>query len=351
MKNTKTLLFLILAALTVSACTTTSSQTKSVANSVKNTPQTITLKKSKRLSDLYSPYSTDIAKDISVPEVDINAIPDNKNIKIKMKPGLGREFILCDASSNCEKIIPKSSTNKTVSNNYGKESISNVSDIIASVELSNSTNSLFGTKLSKVTAGKRILIMDPDIELSALTAGGLQEPNALWTSAAKGYVTEITAQYLQKLGHTVTLYKDGANNVDTKTGQDLINLHEAVGQSVFLYQYEGLFQLPTKKNGNFNWKLGKTAKQLKDGYGADLGLFVYLRDSYSSGSRIAAQFLMAALFGAHIPGGQQVGFVSLVDMNTGDIMWFNRLYSTTGDLRTFGAAFNATDALLEDLPL
>ena len=66
---------------------------------------------------------------------------------------------------------------------------------------------------------------------------------------------------------------------------------------------------------------------------------------------MAAQILAAAILGVGIQGGQQVGFISLVDLETGNILWFNRLISGGGDLRTLEPAFNATDNLLEDIPL
>jgi hypothetical protein len=58
--------------------------------------------------------------------------------------------------------------------------------------------------------------------------------------------------------------------------------------------------------------------------------------------------MVGALLGAGIPGGSQVGFASVVDLKTGDIVWFNRLVRTTGDLRTAEAATETVDALVGD---
>ena len=59
---------------------------------------------------------------------------------------------------------------------------------------------------------------------------------------------------------------------------------------------------------------------LRDKYRADYSLFVHLRDSYASPGR-----------GVALEGGSQVGFASLVDLNTGDIVWINRLRRNSGD--------------------
>ncbi len=288
-----------------------------------------------------------------VKEVTEGEIGAGNEIRIKMLPGFGKEIWLCETDTDCVPVRINAATN---ANNISGESrpgtsASPAENIIGEVELSDETLKLVGKKIDGGLDGKKILIMTPDVELSLLTAGGLTEPNALWTSTAKGYVTEFMAQYFTDMGYGVAIHSDDAQLVPTETAQDLIDLHEDVGKSIFLYQYNTLFQLPTKKDGSFNWKLGKTAQDLKKAYGADLGVFVYMRDSYSSGSRVAAQFLAAAILGVGIPGGQQVGFISLVDLETGNILWYNRLVSGGGDLRTFEPAFDATENLLEDIPL
>ncbi len=282
-----------------------------------------------------------------IPSIMDGAVPSGHTVRVRMGSQFSRIYELCNASRVCKEVRPVSNQKA----NYGEEPDKADDTIIADVELRPETNNLFGARIPESHLGRSILLMEPDVELSLLTAGGLQEPNAFWTASAKSYVTEIATQYFQELGHSVTLYKDGANGLTAQTGRDLINLHEAVGKSIFQYQYPGIFQLPTMQNDKFDWQSGRTTQALQNAYGADLGLFVYLRDSYSSGSRVAAQVLMAALFGAHIPGGQQVGFVSLVDLKTGDIVWYNRLFSGSGDLRTFGAAVNSTNSLLVDIPL
>jgi len=46
-----------------------------------------------------------------------------------------------------------------------------------------------------------------------------------------------------------------------------------------------------------------------------------------------------------------MGFASLVDLKTGNIVWFNRLFSTRGDLRTKEPAQQTIDALIKGMPL
>ena len=115
-----------------------------------------------------------------------------------------------------------------------------------------------------------------------------------------------------------------------------------------MHQYNPMLKLPGK-NGQFDWTLGPEVRFLKDKYEADYVLFVYLRDSYASTGRKVA-FVVAAAFGIGIPLGQQIGFASLIDLDTGEIAWFNRLDRGVGDLRTDEAATKSVEILLSNFP-
>jgi hypothetical protein len=59
---------------------------------------------------------------------------------------------------------------------------------------------------------------------------------------------------------------------------------------------------------------------------------------------------MAALGVGMNPGGRQTGYASLVDLNSGQILWFNRLQRGSGDLREAGKAAETLNALLTEFP-
>jgi len=341
-KTTSSLIALSLLA----ACTTTSSELKRPAG--KTSSSVASTSEIQSVDAVVSDANAANGDNDQLPTIEVDPGANVDKITVQMGENFSRKFLMCESSDDCKQVRPilrqTSNNNSTGTTDFGGNTL------IGKVKLSEETQSLLGLKLPSNTQGKRILLMKPDVELYELGVA-LQEPNAFWTSIANNYVTEISAQYFQKLGYTVSLYEDNANEVPEKIGQDLINLHEDTGISIIQFQQQSISQLPTLSTGKFDWKLGKTTAELAKGYGADYGLFVYLRDSYSSGSRVAAQLLMSVLFGVHVQGGTQVGFASLVNLQTGEIEWFNRIISTSGDLRTFGAAVNATDALYEDIPL
>jgi len=199
----------------------------------------------------------------------------------------------------------------------------------------------------------KILLMPMDIQLSLLTAGGMLEPNAEWTMLAEKHVAKsiekkFTENNIDILQHEKlqTLQTDLEFQ---KLNTQLIKLHKVVGLSILLHKYNSFQKLPNKE-GKFDWSLGPQAQMLKERFGANYALFIYLRDSYCSAGRVA-YIAAAAALGYAAPGGQQTGFASLVDLNTGEIVWFNRLIRPAGDLRTQEAADLSVDALLLDFPL
>jgi hypothetical protein len=212
------------------------------------------------------------------------------------------------------------------------------------------TTSLRGDRCATPPPSTNVLLIEPDIILFELTAGGLEEPRADWTETAKLNVGKKLGEILRKTGDKPIPHQLPVNVPDRMHGQEqILRLHEVVGQSVLIHKYLPIYALPTKE-GCFDWGLGECVKSLKEDTGADYALFVYLRDSYASPGR-AALIVAAAILGVGIPGGVQLGFASLVDLQTGQIVWFNRLMSAAGDLRTPEAAEKAIQELLVNIPL
>jgi hypothetical protein len=195
----------------------------------------------------------------------------------------------------------------------------------------------------------KVAVMRPDVQVSLLTAGGLEEPNADWTEKARSLLMASLTKQLNAKGGTV-FQMDGSDANNAPQVADLEHLHRLVGATIFQHRFSQMTDLPTKK-GKFDWTLGEDAKALKASTGADYGLFLYARDSFSSGGRQALQVLGLAscIVGVCIApgGGQQVGFVSLADLTTGKIVWFNVVAKGSGDLREPAGADASIHALID----
>jgi len=196
----------------------------------------------------------------------------------------------------------------------------------------------------------KILLMPSDVLLFELYAGGLEEPKAEWTQSAREHVFEAFKDYFQETGNKMVIYRPPPPDSTKERAQhQLLKLHEAVARAILIHKYTEIFRLPTKKDV-FEWSLGEGIKQLRETQNADYALFTYFRDTYTSEGR-ATIMIIGALFGLIVPGGYQAGIASLVDLHSGNIIWFNRLFRRSGDLRTRESVEETLTLLLEGIPL
>lgn len=201
----------------------------------------------------------------------------------------------------------------------------------------------FAGEFAAPPAGSRILVMAPDVQLSILTAAGMQEPREDWSRAARESLAPALSNYVQTEGHAASAL-DPTTAMEGRVGQ-IIRLHDAVGTSILAINYLGV-NIPTRRD-NFAWTLGEGAQQLGQTYNADYALFVTARGNYSSGARMA----LAVLTLSPTAAGQQA-FASLVDLRTGNIIWFNVITAGPGeDMRESDGAAAVARRLMDDAPL
>jgi hypothetical protein len=192
-----------------------------------------------------------------------------------------------------------------------------------------------------------VVLIEPDIELSELGAGGMAEPRKEWTETARRLYPQAARDALaaQGIGMRPDFILPADAGPDNRLRQ-LTLLSQAVSMSIL--QYGRGFGPGTLRNkhGKFDWSLGPGVAELRQATGADYGLFTYIRDSYASGGRTAMRVAGLLLLGGDIGGGMQVGVASLVDLRTGQVVWHNLLVDQTGDLRDpKGARETAGDLL------
>ncbi len=194
----------------------------------------------------------------------------------------------------------------------------------------------------------RVLVMPIDIEISELGLG-VKEPRADWTRSAEVHISSALQDQL--INRNIELIEtDESISLEDRDNQvvQLIKLHEAVASSIVVStRLPDL--LPNKRN-SFDWTLGQSATALREDYDAQYALFTFVRDAHSSAERVVAGIVTGLLFGVTPQGGQQIGYASLVDLESGQIVWFNSLVRGTGDLREAQPANEAVQLLLTDFP-
>jgi len=137
---------------------------------------------------------------------------------------------------------------------------------------------------------------------------------------------------------------------------DVERLNQVVAESIVLHKYSGL-TLPTKRGKGLDWTLGEQALQLGQKSGYDYMLFMHAEDNRASGGRTALQVVGIAgcIIGFCAPSGgsNQLAYASLVDLRSGEVVWFNVVKTgsqlpgvTFGDIRTPQGAAQMVERLL-----
>lgn len=206
-----------------------------------------------------------------------------------------------------------------------------------------------------------VVVIEPDIELTLVTAGGLQEPRKEWSDSARKYYPLGVADVLKGKGVVQKPDFDIPDDLaaESRMGQ-LLRLNQAVALSINQTTLPGSV-LATKKDPKtgklrMDWTLGPSVSELREATGADYALFTYVRDSYASGGRTALRvfaMLAGAAMGSYVDigGGMQFGVATLVDLRTGQVVWYNLMVKGSGDLRDEKGADQTAKQMLKGLPL
>jgi hypothetical protein len=205
----------------------------------------------------------------------------------------------------------------------------------------------------------KLLVLRPDVTVGSLTTGGMVEPRADWTDQARAsIVAALRAQQVARGGKvTIIEHRNELPGVDPQELADVERLNAAVDDSIALHKYLGDY-LPTKRGNRLDWTLGEDAVRLGQKTGYDYALFLHAEDQVASGGRIALGVLglagcIVGFCAPNVGGQQQLDYASLVDLRTGEVVWFNVVSAGSefpgikfGDLRTPEGAAQMVERLL-----
>lgn len=205
----------------------------------------------------------------------------------------------------------------------------------------------------------KLLVLRPDISVGSITTGGMVEPRADWTEQARAAVTQaLRAQ--QGARGAKTLFIERRTELPGVTSEEMAEVERinlAVAQSIVLHKYLGEY-LPTKRGKGLDWTLGQDAVRIGQKSGYDYALFLHAEDQVASTGRIALGILGAAgcfvgFCAPNMGGATQLNYASLVDLKTGQVVWFNVVRAGSqvpgikfGDLRTPAGAEQMIERLL-----
>jgi hypothetical protein len=205
----------------------------------------------------------------------------------------------------------------------------------------------------------KLLVLRPDVTVGSLTTGGMTEPRADWTDEARtNIVAALKAQQAARGGKvTIVEHRNEVPGVSTQELADIERLNFVVDEAIVQHKYLGDY-LPTKYKKGLDWTLGADAVKLGQKTGYDYALFLHAEDQVASKGRIALGLVgLAGCFigfcAPNVGGAEQLDYASLVDLKTGEVVWFNVVDAASqvpgikfGDLRTPEGAAQMVERLL-----
>lgn len=212
----------------------------------------------------------------------------------------------------------------------------------------------------------KIAVFRPDVHVGSLKVGGLDEPNAEWTASARDNIqAAMVAQ--ASLVDSSMVFIDDLEGENAELLSQYRGLFEAAAGSMFTHIAQGA-KLPTKLGEEhvpgrrrprqvmkLDWTLGEGARALKQATGADYAMFVFTHDAYGDAGRKAAQAvgMLGCVIGACvlIKAGVHIGYAGLVDLETGNIVWFNTDLAMGGDPREAEGAQKRVEQLMAGFPV
>lgn len=214
----------------------------------------------------------------------------------------------------------------------------------------------------------KIVVFRPDVSVGSQKAGGIIEPNADWTETAR---TNIKTKLIERAAalNASLEFVDELEGENAEVLTEYRALFEAVSASIFTHVTVG-DSLATKqklvtdpkapsarprKVNQLDWTLGTGTSKLREATGADYAMFVFTNDAYGDSGRKAAQAagMLGCLIGVRVivPSGIHVGYAGLVELETGNVVWFNTDLAMGGDPREVEGADKRVGQLLDGFPL
>ena len=205
----------------------------------------------------------------------------------------------------------------------------------------------------------KLLVLRPDVTVGSLTTGGMVEPRAEWTDQARAnIIAALRAQQAGRGGNiTIIEHRNQIPGVSEQELADVERLNFVVDESIVDAKYLGNY-LPTKRGRGLDWTLGADAVRLGQKSGYDYALFLHAEDEVASTGRIALGLLglagcVVGFCAPNVGGAEQLDYASLVDLKTGQVVWFNVVDAASqvpgikfGDLRSPQGAAQMVERLL-----
>jgi hypothetical protein len=217
-----------------------------------------------------------------------------------------------------------------------------------------SVNQSFGSNPEQPRP-RHVLLVEPDIRLHEVSAGGVVEKVDEWSRQA----SENAVKSLRDAVQTQNLFELVAANSLTDTEKAALEQHAALYALVSGSAYGAQaspFEAWRQRAATFDYTLGPGLKSVAERTRIDAVVFLVGTDYISSAGRKAAMIfgiLAAALTGVVIAPPTAPAFMSVgvVDMRSGDLVWYaTDVSGGSSDLRDAEVMKGLIDSMVQTYP-
>jgi hypothetical protein len=204
------------------------------------------------------------------------------------------------------------------------------------------------------TLPRKVLLLPIEVRVHEVSAGGVVEKVDAWTETASGHA----GKYIQELSASSAAFQllDSPHLTDAQRAQleQHVALYELVAGSAYLARQSQIAVWQERAKA-FDYTLGPGLKPLADETGLDAAMIVIGSDYISTAGRRAAMVMgvvLGALAGVAVAPQGGVSFISVgvVDMRSGNLLWFGTERSQATDFRNEPDLRKLLEALFRTYP-
>jgi hypothetical protein len=200
----------------------------------------------------------------------------------------------------------------------------------------------------------KILLLPADVRVHEISTGGVPERVDAWTTAASDHAGKYVRTLAAQKAPFELVESPALNAQDKALLEQHIALYDQVAGSAY-FARSSIFPAWKERAKTFDYTLGPGLKQLADRSGIDAAMIISGSDYISSSGRKAAMVMgviVAAALGVVIVPQGGISFISVgvIDLRTGNLLWYGTDQSQSTDLRNEADVQRMLDGLFKTYP-
>jgi len=195
---------------------------------------------------------------------------------------------------------------------------------------------------------RKVIIIPADVVVHEMSVGGILEKAPEWARQSSDNLTRAMREVAEDTRHFTIVQAPTL----TEEEQDRLDESIATFMTVGTTAHQTLLwggAAWAHKRTEFDYTLGPGLAFLREKTGADAAILMAGDDIVSSDGRKAA-VVVGALLGVGLATGRSIALTSVVDLQTGDLLWMHYDESMSKDLKNYDSAKTMVSDIFSKYP-